>query len=98
MVEKIRALWEKHESSPVPAVFRAVVVEGLTLTQIHCDIATNIMTFINTGGRLGSHRVNALVSNTSLLARTIETLPPESKSYCKTLGQISDLVLQQVQH
>ena len=98
MVEKIRALWEKHESSPVPAGFRAVVVNGLTLTQIHCDIATNILTFINTGGRLGSHRVNALLNHRSLLAKSIETLPPESKTYCKTLGQISDMVLEQVQH
>lgn len=98
MVEKIRALWEKHEASPVPAGFRAIVVEGLTLTQIHCDIATNIMTFINTGGRLGSHRVNTLISNKSLLERSIETLPAESKSYCKNLRQISDLVLAEVQH
>ena len=98
MVEKIRELWEKHESSPVPPGFRAIMVEGLTLTQIHCDIATNIMTFINTGGRLGSHRVNTLLNNRSLLERSIEQLPAESKTYCKTLRQISDLVLQQVQH
>jgi len=98
MVEKIRELWEKYEASPVPAGFRAVVVDGLTLTQIHCDIAANILTYINTGGHLGSHRVNALVSKRSQLAKSIEQLAPEAKQYCSELRRISDMVLEQVQH
>ena len=97
MVEKIRELWEKHESSPVPPGFRSVIVNGITLTQIHCDIAANIMTFINTGGHLGAHRVNALAKTRSVLEASIEQLPPEPKSYFQNLRKISDLVLQEVQ-
>lgn len=93
-VEKVRELWEKHEASPIPAGFRSLIIEGLTLTQIHCDIAANIMTYINTGGRLGSHRVNTLQQRRSLLRQSIETLPTESRAYCERLNKISDIVLQ----
>ena len=97
MVENIRVLWEKHESSPIPAGFRSLVIEGLTLTQIHCDIAANILTYINTGGHLGVHRVNALVDRKSKLEKSIEQLPAESKAYLNNLRKISDLVLKEVQ-
>ena len=96
MVEKVRTLWEKHESSPVPAGFRGIIVDGLTLTQIHCDIAANILTFINTGGHLGSHRVNSLTSSQSKLAKSLETLPQESKAYLANLKSIGDIVLGQL--
>ena len=94
-VEKIRELWEKHEASPVPPGFRSLIIDGLSLTQIHCDIAANILTYINTGGRLGSHRVNTLQQRRSLLEQSIEKLPTESRAYFERLNKISDLVLKQ---
>lgn len=97
MVEDIKVLWEKHESTPIPAGFRAIVVNGITVTQLHCDIAANILTYINTGGRLGAHRIDSLVKTRKSLDDSLDKIPTESKNYLQNLKKISDLVLKDLQ-
>jgi hypothetical protein len=93
MINTVRQLWDQHESSPIPSGFRGVSVEGVSLTLIHSDIAANIMTFIQTGGALGRHRVETLKQRKALLKMSLDSLTPDSRAYFERIDKISDLIM-----
>lgn len=93
MVKDVQQLWNKHEEAAVPSGFRGVVVDGINLTVLHCEIAANILTYIQTGGRLGPHRVHSLREKQKTLEKSLELLNGSSREYFTNLKKISDLVI-----
>lgn len=96
MVEKLKELWDRYEMSPVPMGFRGKIVDGINLTVLHCEVAANIMAFIETGGRLNCRRSLQHRQNHTVLERSLSVVNGESREYLAKLKGISELVVEQL--
>ena len=91
--QEIAHRWASHEAKPFPMGHRTKEINGNNLTLLESGAASNIMTFINTEGRLLGRRQVELKKQVELLVGAIEELSDEAKSYFEELKAIGEEVL-----
>ncbi|MCB0317515.1 MAG: hypothetical protein KDD56_02075 [Bdellovibrionales bacterium] len=91
--ENISSQWLIHESKPFPAGCRNKKIADTNLTLLESDIAANILTFINTNGKLVGRRRAELECQVELLTDSILDLTEEARSYFDELREIASIVL-----
>ena len=92
-IKDIAAEWAKHEETPFPLGHRTKPVGNSNLTMLESETASNIMTFIQTEGRLVGRRKAELQNQIETLVEAVEDLNGEAKLYFEGLKEISEKVL-----
>lgn len=92
----IRALWEKHLSTPFPVAYAGVEVEHIDLTMLDAATAGCISAFISDGDRLDLRRTAMLGLCHRHLAVVARRLEGEPQEYFLRLEDLAYEVLQAV--
>ena len=92
----IRALWEKHLSTPFPAAYAGVEVEHVDLTLLDGVTAACISRFLESDGRLDLRRTAMLGLCHRHLAVVARRLDGEVQEYFLRLEDLAYEVLQAV--
>ncbi|MEZ4753952.1 MAG: hypothetical protein R3A13_06520 [Bdellovibrionota bacterium] len=93
-VEEISKLWSAHEAKSFPEGHRTKVIGKANLTMIESDAASNIITFIHSGGNLVGRRQTELKNNIKILDESLKELSGEAKIYFTSLKQIVERVIE----
>jgi hypothetical protein len=92
---EILELWQQHSSTPFPKGYGGKVINGIDLSLLDAEIAGCIHMYVHSG-ELDSRHVEILSKCLVDLNTILLLLNHEELIYFNRLGQLADLVLQEV--
>ena len=93
---EILELWQQHSSTPFPKGYGGKVINGIDLSLLDAEIAGGIHMYVHNSGELDSRHVEILSKCLVDLNTVLLLLNHEELTYFNRLGQLADLVLEEV--
>lgn len=90
---EIQEAWSAHESTPFPMGHRMKEINGKNVSVLESEVGGYIMTFLNTGGRLGARQYLAMKAFQQELPDIVNQLEGEGQKYFDSLRKIADMVM-----
>jgi len=93
---EILELWQQHSSAAFPEGYGGKEINGIDLPLLDAEIAGCIHMYVHNSGGLDSRRVEILRKSLTDLNTIVLLLDSEELIYFNRLGNLANLVLQEV--
>ena len=93
LLEQVRQRWAEFEVRGFPEGHRTKQFQGKTLTLLQSEIAGFIMTYLQTGGALGSRQVMHLQDSLQVVNSALPEMSDDGKEHFKELTELGKIVL-----